>query len=688
MHNLAGGYDEYEQYWPEAAPEHDGLGDTLPLEVPKEQAPEIEPCKNIYFIPTTGQTGSICDLQTVSSEEQEKREGKGGSKVFQPELADFTVQSHSTSGNNFLSPPTDYPATPGNSFKASNTSYQISTRRSPHLVFYELLESRTDSNYQVVESNLSGRFSRPGFSTPGYVYYRYRICDIVYGCSGLSPFRRLYIYQSPAAVNNLSAPRSTTLGQSVTLTWQSPAHMIYHVQGYYETRVIKPNGGIQTLSERRSGRNMTHFSLSVSPNSSEGTYQYQVRACNDSQRCGPWSSVEVEAEMDQRVPITFPQLVYPNSNETFVQGQESNIRYQWRPVAGARNYDFIILSHYGNRIVHQSNNISPSRCQSGVCSISPGVSLPISNAYLWGVRAKSAHSTSSYQRRALNVISANRAPSLTGQAPTAAYTFQTYTFTPSASDPENDTLTFSITGKPRWASFNAASGRLTGTPRKSDVGMTGDIQISVTDGVSHVELPSFRINVREGNAIPQISGTPDTLVVEGESYRFIPTATDLNNDVLTFRILRKPSWAHFNSSNGALTGTPSYTDIGQYENIVISVSDPSRDRTELPAFNITVVAAPLATPVLTMTYLGTANDYKVMWGAIENASIYKLEVKENGNNWRLVEETRALFVTFTDPQPGEYIYRVSSCDRQGECSLPSAEQNIVIRPNTGQCSIP
>ena len=37
-------------------------------------------------------------------------------------------------------------------------------------------------------------------------------------------------------------------------------------------------------------------------------------------------------------------------------------------------------------------------------------------------------------------------------------------FYPSYSDADDDTLTFSIQGKPEWASFDSASGRLYGTP--------------------------------------------------------------------------------------------------------------------------------------------------------------------------------------------------------------------------------
>ncbi len=57
-----------------------------------------------------------------------------------------------------------------------------------------------------------------------------------------------------------------------------------------------------------------------------------------------------------------------------------------------------------------------------------------------------------------------------------------YSFQPVASDADRDTLTFSITGKPAWASFNTTTGRLSGTPGDSDTGTYSNIAIAVTDG--------------------------------------------------------------------------------------------------------------------------------------------------------------------------------------------------------------
>ena len=70
-----------------------------------------------------------------------------------------------------------------------------------------------------------------------------------------------------------------------------------------------------------------------------------------------------------------------------------------------------------------------------------------------------------------------------------------YLFQPSATDADGDSLTFSISNKPDWASFNGSSGRLSGTPGEGDEGVYSNIVIGVTDGTDTAELPPFSIQV-------------------------------------------------------------------------------------------------------------------------------------------------------------------------------------------------
>jgi len=187
----------------------------------------------------------------------------------------------------------------------------------------------------------------------------------------------------------------------------------------------------------------------------------------------------------------------------------------------------------------------------------------------------------------------NQAPTIAGTPPSSAQAGQAYSFQPTASDPDGDTLTFSIQNRPAWATFNASSGNLSGTPNSTSVGSFADIVISVSDGQGgNASLSPFSIEVTAaGNRAPTISGSPSTAATVGVAYSFTPQAQDPDGNTLTFSIQNKPAWATFTASTGHLYGTPSATDAGTYSGIIISVSDGAGGNAALPGFAINVRTA-------------------------------------------------------------------------------------------------
>ena len=196
-------------------------------------------------------------------------------------------------------------------------------------------------------------------------------------------------------------------------------------------------------------------------------------------------------------------------------------------------------------------------------------------------------------------VTPNRAPVIGGQPATTVVAGQAYSFTPSASDADGDVLSFAVAGKPAWASFDASTGRLSGTPSATQVGTYPGIVISVTDGTTFSELAPFSIAVTAApNRAPTIVGTPAWSVVAGQSYTYTPSASDADGDPLTFSIQNRPAWATFSSSTGRLSGTPTSAQVGTYGNIVISVSD-GKASASLAPFSIEVTAPPNRAPTIT-----------------------------------------------------------------------------------------
>jgi hypothetical protein len=113
-------------------------------------------------------------------------------------------------------------------------------------------------------------------------------------------------------------------------------------------------------------------------------------------------------------------------------------------------------------------------------------------------------------------VPSNTPPTISGHASTAVNAGVAYSFTPTAADANNNTLSFSIKNMPGWAKFSTVSGTLSGTPAAADVGTYANIQISVSDGKASVALPMFTVAVNQmsaGNAA--LDWTPPTENTDG-----------------------------------------------------------------------------------------------------------------------------------------------------------------------------
>jgi len=85
-----------------------------------------------------------------------------------------------------------------------------------------------------------------------------------------------------------------------------------------------------------------------------------------------------------------------------------------------------------------------------------------------------------------------------------------------------------------------------------------------------------------------LQGTPPTTVQAEANYYFEPQRS-VSSSLVTFTVTGLPTWAHFDSSTGALSGIPQVHDEGTTGHIVISASNDS-GTTSMAPFVITVTA--------------------------------------------------------------------------------------------------
>jgi hypothetical protein len=128
-------------------------------------------------------------------------------------------------------------------------------------------------------------------------------------------------------------------------------------------------------------------------------------------------------------------------------------------------------------------------------------------------------------------------------------------------------------------------------------------------------------------------------VTSGQAYSFAPTATDADNDTVTFTIANKPAWAAFDVATGKLSGTPAVTDVGTYSAVEIAATD-GEAVAALPAFNITVAAAAVSQGVAVAWTPPTQNadgstltdlsGYKIHYGTASKSYTESIPVNNAG----------------------------------------------------------
>ncbi len=174
-------------------------------------------------------------------------------------------------------------------------------------------------------------------------------------------------------------------------------------------------------------------------------------------------------------------------------------------------------------------------------------------------------------------IHVNTPPEISGTPDTLAYVDKVYTFIPTATDADGDTLTFSIQNLPPWATFDTSTGTLTGIP--TEIGTFADIVISVSDGRGGSDsLEAFTIEVVDGDGAPYLdTPIPDQEINENEIFTYDVSAhfKDPDNDVLTYTIDAGGSPLAI-TPQGVISGKIPDGKAGEEYTIKVTATDPSK----------------------------------------------------------------------------------------------------------------
>ncbi len=177
----------------------------------------------------------------------------------------------------------------------------------------------------------------------------------------------------------------------------------------------------------------------------------------------------------------------------------------------------------------------------------------------------------------ISVGSVNRAPVLSNIGDKTISENTELHFTVSASDPDADSLVYSVGDLPPGASFNSTDHKFVWTPGYDD---SGEYNVTFTvndDSLSDSETIS--ITVLHVNLPPRLAVIGDQSTDENSFLTFTLDAEDDDADTLYYSATSLPSGAHIDGSTGIFTWTPTYEQAGNHH-IQFVVSDGLVEDTE------------------------------------------------------------------------------------------------------------
>ena len=188
----------------------------------------------------------------------------------------------------------------------------------------------------------------------------------------------------------------------------------------------------------------------------------------------------------------------------------------------------------------------------------------------------------------VELASTNRAPVLTAIGGQQVAEGNVLTLGLSASDADEDELTYSMSGYPSGASLSGST--FTWTPTDGQAG-SYEVTFTVADGQGGTDQDTITITVSaapQENRAPVLAAIGNRQVTEGTALNIELAATDEDGDGLTYRVENLPSGAALSGST--FTWTPADGQAGAYE-MTFTVAD-GQGGSDQDTITITVSAAP------------------------------------------------------------------------------------------------
>ncbi|MES2307337.1 MAG: Ig-like domain-containing protein [Verrucomicrobiota bacterium] len=260
-----------------------------------------------------------------------------------------------------------------------------------------------------------------------------------------------------------------------------------------------------------------------------------------------------------------------------------------------------------------------------------------------------------------------------------------YQLTATASDPDGETVAYSLAQSPAGMSINSSSGLVS---YQANTAGTFTVQIRATDPRGGVGRLDYSLTVG-ANQNPIISSVAPTTAVVGQPVHYLVNATDPENEKLTYTLSQAPAGAVLNAI-GTLDYTP--TAAGSLP-FTIQVKDASGGIT-LQSFTLVVTAdtsAPDLQLALSSNIVNPNEVAKIQVTAIDNAIVQSVTLQIDGLylgfDTTLTTPSgsgQKVFAQFSQSfaAPGLHTILVTSTDSSGNTSTQTAQLRVAAPGDT------
>ncbi len=163
-----------------------------------------------------------------------------------------------------------------------------------------------------------------------------------------------------------------------------------------------------------------------------------------------------------------------------------------------------------------------------------------------------------------------QAPDIVSLPNTKAYVDKLYLYQPEISDPQNQTISYSLEQAPEDMVINADTGLIQWIPT-AEVGAPVTVVLRVSNEFGKYNEQSYGLDVVV-NSAPVISGSVVSQAMVNHTYSMTLTASDEDGDELTFSTENEPVGFLVNSTSGAVSWQPTADQIGEHT-VTILVTD-------------------------------------------------------------------------------------------------------------------